>query len=64
MSYERTPPRQPLRIPLPLLARPVGLGDVVAGATGAVGIPPCGGCGRRRNWLNERVQLIPRRRNP
>lgn len=30
-----------------------GLGDVVAKATKAVGIRPCGRCERRREWLNK-----------
>jgi len=29
-----------------------GLGDVVAGATKAVGIKPCGGCAKRQAALN------------
>lgn len=36
-----------------------GLGDTVAKITSALGIPPCGGCGRRRQLLNK---LIPYRR--
>lgn len=31
----------------------VGLGDVVAKATSAVGIKPCGGCARRQAALNK-----------
>jgi hypothetical protein len=31
----------------------VGLGDVVAGATTAVGIKPCGGCARRKAAMNK-----------
>lgn len=30
----------------------VGLGDVVAGATKAVGVKPCGGCKKRQAALN------------
>lgn len=30
-----------------------GLGDVVARATKAVGIQPCGRCQKRREWLNK-----------
>lgn len=29
-----------------------GLGDAVAAVTKAVGIPPCGGCAKRREALN------------
>ena len=28
-------------------------GDVVAALTKAIGIPPCGGCEQRRQWLNK-----------
>jgi hypothetical protein len=31
----------------------VGLGDVIAGATTAVGIQPCGGCKKRQAALNK-----------
>ena len=31
----------------------VGLGDVVHGITSALGIPECGGCADRREWLNK-----------
>jgi len=30
-----------------------GLGDTIAKVTKAVGIKPCGGCGRRRKKLNK-----------
>lgn len=29
-----------------------GAGDAVAAATSAVGVKPCGGCLRRKRWLN------------
>ncbi len=32
-----------------------GLGDVIAKATKAVGIKPCGGCKKRQEWLNKKV---------
>lgn len=32
-----------------------GLGDVVASATKAIGIKPCGGCTERQKWLNKLV---------
>lgn len=35
----------------------VGAGDVVAAATKAVGIKPCGGCERRRKALNRLVSF-------
>lgn len=37
---------------IPTIMQPPGLGDVVAGATKAVGIQPCGKCQRRRQALN------------
>lgn len=36
-----------------------GLGDVIASATSALGIKPCGGCGRRRDALNRLVPFKP-----
>jgi hypothetical protein len=30
----------------------VGLGDVIARITSAVGIKPCKGCKKRQSWLN------------
>jgi hypothetical protein len=38
-----------------------GLGDVVAAATKAIGIRPCGGCQQRREALNK---LVPFGDNP
>jgi hypothetical protein len=35
-----------------------GLGDVVAAATKAIGIKPCGGCQRRREALNKLVPFV------
>jgi len=32
--------------------KPVGMGDVVAAATTAVGVKPCGGCAKRKAALN------------
>lgn len=32
-----------------------GLGDVIASATKAIGIQPCGGCGKRQESLNKAV---------
>ena len=36
-----------------------GLGDVVAAATNAVGIKPCGGCKARQEALNKAVPFKP-----
>lgn len=38
-----------------------GLGDVVAAATKAIGIKPCGGCQQRREALNK---MMPFGDNP
>ena len=66
MSYELDPntvPRNgaPVRIPVPGMQRGIGLGDVIAGLTKALGIQPCNACERRRRWLNQRIQLGGRR---
>jgi len=60
MSY--TYDKKPFAIPLPGLRQAVGLGDVIARATRAVGIQPCGGCKQRQAWLNQRIVLKPRGR--
>lgn len=38
-------------------ARPRRAGDVVASATKAAGVRPCGGCRSRQGWLN-RLDVI------
>jgi hypothetical protein len=35
-----------------------GLGDVVAAATKAIGIKPCGGCQQRREALNKLLPFV------
>lgn len=35
----------------------IGVGDIVARLTKAVGIQPCGGCNKRRAWLNQAIPL-------
>jgi len=56
MSYERDP-NYPVHIPIPGMQQSVGLGDVIAKATRAVGIRPCDACKRRQEWLNQRIRL-------
>jgi len=51
--------RQPMSLPIPGLTHPVGLGDVLAAMTSAVGVKPCGGCQRRKEELNRRVRFNP-----
>jgi hypothetical protein len=36
----------------------MGLGDMVAAVTKAVGVKPCGGCKERQAWLNEAGKRI------
>ena len=40
-------------VPGPDSTTGIGLGDVVAGATKAVGVKPCGGCKARQAALNK-----------
>jgi hypothetical protein len=54
---------RPLRIPLPGLRRPVGLGQLVKAMTSAIGIAPCGGCRQRALSLDRRVVLTPTRKS-
>jgi hypothetical protein len=63
MSYERDPnyPPQPWHIPVPGMQQGVGLGDVIARATHALGIRQCEPCKRRQEWLNQRIRLGGRR---
>jgi hypothetical protein len=49
----------PANISVPFLKQPIGLGDVVAGATETMGITPCGGCQKRKEALNRAVRLNP-----
>lgn len=46
--------RQPHKVRLPgfIVDQEVGLGDVIKRVTSAVGISPCGECGRRAALLN------------
>jgi hypothetical protein len=52
------PPRHRVRVP-GLVGQETGLGDVIARATHAVGIRPCGGCARRAASLNRWLQFSP-----
>lgn len=49
-THERAPHR--VRLPGFISDKEVGLGDVIKRATSAIGIKPCGGCGRRAAALN------------
>ena len=52
------PPRYRVRVP-GFTGEEVGLGDVIARATRAVAIRPCGGCARRAASLNQWVRFSP-----
>lgn len=56
--------RKPYRVRLPGLVRDedIGLGDAITSGTAALGIKPCGGCGRRAAALNRWVVLAGRDR--
>jgi len=48
-----------MRIELPGLKQPVGLGDAVKAVTSAVGISTCGKCEERRRRLNKALAFYP-----
>ena len=52
------PSRYRVRVP-GYTGEDVGLGDVIARATRAVAIRPCGGCARRAASLNQWVRFSP-----
>jgi hypothetical protein len=58
MSYVS---KKPLAIPVPFLRRTVGVGDIVAAGTRAVGIKPCAPCKERQKRLNAWLKLRPLR---
>jgi pantoate kinase len=48
----RERPHSPCLIHEATIKRGVGLGDMIAKITSAVGIKPCKGCKKRQSWLN------------
>jgi len=48
---------------LVVVGRQVGLGDAVAAVTQAFGVKPCGGCQKRKEWLNKKVPGLWRKRH-
>ena len=34
-------------------------GDAVKMTTGAMGVRPCGGCEKRRQWMNQHLPRVP-----
>ena len=60
MKTEKTDdPPKPARIRLPgfLREEEIGLGDLVSRAAAAIGVRPCGGCGRRAEAMNRWMSL-------
>lgn len=47
-----TPPPKPLHEDLPEESRRLLFGDRIKQLTDAIGIPQCGGCAARQEWLN------------
>lgn len=56
--------RGPRRVRLPgfLIEDDIGAGEMIKRATSAVGIKPCGGCGRRAAALDRRLIFTRRPR--
>lgn len=44
---------RPPDVPVSFVSK--GLGDTISKITHALGIPECGGCKKRRDWLNEYI---------
>jgi len=59
----RSVDRKPYEVRLPgfVTTEPLGLGDVLKGATSILGIRPCGGCERRAQALNRKMIFTGRR---
>lgn len=51
--------RQPVQIRVPFLSQQTGLGDAIGNVTQAAGVKPCTPCQKRKEALNQRVQLFP-----
>jgi hypothetical protein len=49
-----------IRLPGFSAEKAIGLGDTLKRVSAAIGIRPCGGCGRRAEALNRRVVLTGR----
>jgi hypothetical protein len=54
-SARQEPPPFEIRLPGFNAERAVGLGDTLKRVSAAVGVRPCGGCGRRAEALNRRI---------
>jgi len=49
-----------IRLPGFSAEKAIGLGDTLKRVSAAIGVRPCGGCGRRAEALNRRVVLTGR----
>lgn len=49
---DETPKPPRLRLPGFVREEEIGLGDLVSRTAAAIGVPPCGGCGRRATAMN------------
>jgi hypothetical protein len=59
LNHQDTGRRDPLKLRVPFLQNPTGLGDAIAAATSAVGVKPCQPCKERAEALNRRLVLSP-----
>ena len=62
IRLDRSGPAQPRQLEVRLPYAPpggMGLGDVIARMTQAVGVKPCTPCKQRQEELNRRVRLMP-----
>lgn len=50
-----------IRIPVPV-QQPVGTGTALSRLLERIGIRPCGGCDRRKQWLDRRIVLAGTRK--
>jgi hypothetical protein len=52
------PPLKPIHEDLPEESRQLLFGDRIKQLTDALGIPQCGGCAKRQEWLNNAHQWV------
>jgi hypothetical protein len=48
-----------LQIGSGLIHEETGLGSVLKTVFSRIGLPACGGCDRRADWLDQHVRLVP-----
>lgn len=54
---DETPKPARLRLPGFVREEEIGLGDLVSRTAAAIGVRPCGGCGRRAEAMNRWVSV-------